>query len=254
MTDDDDVYQSHPRNTSDGTFGEDTADWERWIGTWEQSMPIENRNADEGSDAPAPSNASSPGQDGKIKRKSLVLAGVAISAVLVIAGGAYAAIVGAWSTSDPEPVAQEAETTSTTAAQTTTSQRPAFECEEYKGTAKLVTSHGGPVTSPETLVAEFQHRYFDLRDGAAVADLWDTGYDAAGFQSTIDSSLAAASDGIEWCVTVMPAETGWWATEVSWWETGDVQPRETWYGNYRIEQRGSEWIFTEADAGDKRND
>lgn len=107
------------------------------------------------------------------------------------------------------------------------------------------------MTSPETLVAEFQHRYFDLRDGKAVAELWDTGYDGDGFQSTIDTSLADAPAEVQWCLTVMPAETGWWATEVSWWEPGATTPEQTWYGNYRIEQRGSGWIFTDSAAGEK---
>jgi hypothetical protein len=47
-------------------------------------------------------------------------------------------------------------------------------------------------------------------------------------------------------VTVAPAESGWWATEVSWWQQGDQKVRETWYGTYKIERRGSGFIFTDA--------
>src|SRR5699024_11369270 len=71
---------------------------------------------------------------------------------------------------------------------------------------KLVTNRGGEITSPETLVAEFQARYFDDRDGEAVAELWDDGYSAEGFQQTIDESLKNAPENIEWCLTVMPGD------------------------------------------------
>ena len=89
-----------------------------------------------------------------------------------------------------------------------------------------VTGKGATITSPETLIAEFQHRYFDLRDGTAVAELWDDGYTAEGFQATIDQSLKGVDD-VQWCVTVMPGSKGWWVTEVKWWEPGDINPHET---------------------------
>ena len=58
------------------------------------------------------------------------------------------------------------------------------------------------------------------------------------------------------CVTVMPGSKGWWVTEVKWWEPGDINPRETWLGNYKIEKRNShkdkpdasEYIFTDAET------
>jgi hypothetical protein len=138
---------------------------------------------------------------------------------------------------------------------TTSADSKPLTCEEKSGGGKLVTGKGATITSPETLIAEFQHRYFDLRDGTAVAELWDDGYTAEGFQATIDQSLKGVDD-VQWCVTVMPGSKGWWVTEVKWWEPGDINPRETWLGNYKIEKRNShkdkpdasEYIFTDAET------
>ena len=59
---------------------------------------------------------------------------------------------------------------------TTSADSKPLTCEEKSGGGKLVTGKGATITSPETLIAEFQHRYFDLRDGTAVAELWDAKY------------------------------------------------------------------------------
>lgn len=249
MTERDDEQQPLPSDAGEPVSPPQNDDWKHWIDVWREDMPRED---------PSPTDGETESvEDSPARRKTLpvFIAVAVIGAVVVVAGGALAAILGPWFKPDanpqPEPQAQELTSTSAEPVPTSTTAPPAMQCEEYSGDGKLVTGHGGAVTNPETLVAEFQHRYFDLRDGAAVAELWDTGYDAEGFQSTIDSSLATASADIEWCLTVMPAETGWWATEVSWWEEGDTKPRETWFGNYHIEQRGSGWIFTDAAASEE---
>lgn len=214
--------------------------WTDWLDRWRAQrpeLPAEDEDRDE--DTP--------------RRRTPVFAIAMIAAAVIVIAVMVVAVSQLGATGDePDPFEAAQLPTQTTgetvaAEQTTTAGGPSTpQCEEDDTGDTLTTSKGGEVTSPQALVAEFQHRYFDLRDGAAVAELWDDGYEASGFQATIDDSLADLEGRASWCLTVAPAESGWWATEVSWWEQGDQEVRETWYGTYKIERRGSGFIFTDA--------
>lgn len=215
--------------------------WTDWLDRWSAQRPTVH-GADENGEVAEPARRRVPAFT-----VAMIAAGVIVVAVMVIAVSQLR------TTDEPDPftAAVPASTPPTvetgTTAPTSTVNRPSTpQCDEADTGDTLTTSKGGEVTSPQTLVAEFQHRYFDLRDGAAVAELWDDGYEAEGFQATIDDSLAELQGRAAWCVTVAPAESGWWATEVSWWQQGDQKVRETWYGTYKIERRGSGFIFTDA--------
>lgn len=217
--------------------------WTDWLDRWRAQRP-EAAASDEDQDETAPAGRTVPAFV-----VALIAAGVIVVAVMVVAVSQLT------STEDPDPFATAQLPTSTAGAPsedgtsptaTTSSAASTPQCEDTDTGDTLTTSSGGEVTSPQTLVAEFQHRYFDLRDGAAVAELWDDGYEADGFQATIDDSLAELDGRASWCLTVAPAESGWWSTEVSWWQQGDQKVRETWYGTYKIERRGSGYIFTDA--------
>lgn len=218
-------------------------EWTDWLDRWRAQRPEAAGLAED------PDEAATAGRRVPVFTVAMIAAGVLVVAVMIIAVSQLT------STDDPDPFvaapvptqtsdpASEDETDSTGS----TSSGPSTpQCDEDDTGDTLTTSSGGEVTSPQTLVAEFQHRYFDLRDGAAVAELWDDGYEADGFQATIDDSLAELDGRASWCLTVAPAESGWWATEVSWWQQGDQKVRQTWYGTYKIERRGSGFIFTDA--------
>lgn len=226
-------------NESDASADRPIIEWTDWLERWrDQRPPVAGADADQEA-AAAPRRRVTP------FTVAMIAAGVIVVAVMVIAVSQLrtpdehdpftAAVPDQPTTSASEPAP------TTTASESSTPQ-----CDEKDSGDTLTTSKGGEVTSPQTLVAEFQHRYFDLRDGAAVAELWDDGYEADGFQATIDESLAELDGRASWCLTVAPAESGWWATEVSWWQQGDQKVRETWYGTYKIERRGSGFIFTDA--------
>ena len=222
--------------------------WTDWLDRWRAQRP-EGPAADE-----------DQANDEKGRRPpaftvAMIAAATIVIAVMIVA---VSQLTGAETEPDPFEVAvPPVPTTSSGAtshdegeeaggAGTTTGGASTPQCKEGDTGDTLTTSSGGEVTSPQTLIAEFQHRYFDLRDGAAVAELWDDGYEAEGFQATIDDALAELRGRAAWCLTVAPAESGWWATEVSWWQQGDQKVRETWYGTYKIERRGSGFIFTDA--------
>lgn len=213
--------------------------WGDWLDRWRAHRP---------DDAPA-AEATSSGRSVPPFVVALIAAGVIVVAVMVVAVSQLT------TTEEPDPFATAQLPTPTVSAPSedgtsstapTSSAATTPQCDESDTGPTLTTSSGGAITSPQTLVAEFQHRYFDLRDGAAVAELWDDGYEAQGFQTTIDDSLAELKGRAAWCLTVAPAESGWWSTEVSWWQQGDQKVRETWYGTYKIERRGSGYIFTDA--------
>lgn len=217
--------------------------WTDWLDRWRAQRP-EAAASDEDQDETATAGRNVPAFT-----VALIAAAVIVVAVMVVAVSQLT------STEEPDPFTTAQLPTPTTGATsatgtsstTTASNGPSTpQCDEDDTGDTLTTSSGGEVTSPQTLVAEFQHRYFDLRDGAAVAELWDDGYEADGFQATIDDSLAELDGRASWCLTVAPAESGWWATEVSWWQQGDQKVRATWYGTYEIERRGSGFIFTDA--------
>lgn len=215
--------------------------WGAWIDQWHEDMPVADRapETQDNNGEEEPEKKQSP------RRKQIITMTAALGGLVLVGGIAAAALVNAFGGSNepaPEPVAEEP--TSTTVEATSEEPEP-MTCNVEETEGKLVTNHGGEITSPETLVAEFQSRYFDDRDGEAVAELWDDGYSAEGFQQTIDESLKTAPSNLEWCLTVMPGDTGWWATEISWWGEGDTEPEETWIGNYKIEKRGQDWIFTD---------
>lgn len=217
--------------------------WGAWIDQWYETMPTAARDQDEndGADSAPVKRQKSP------RRKQIITMTAALGGLVLLGGVAAGVLMNSFGGSgelEPEPESVVAEPTSTTTEETSVEPEP-MTCNVEETDGKLVTNRGGEITSPETLVAEFQARYFDDRDGEAVAELWDDGYSAEGFQQTIDESLKNAPENIEWCLTVMPGDTGWWATEISWWEEGDTEPEETWIGNYKIEQRGKNWIFTD---------
>lgn len=220
--------------------------WTDWLDRWRAQRPEGTHDDDQDGDVPA----RRPVPAFTI---ALIAAGVIVVAVMVIA---VFRLTGESAEDDPFMAAVPPPETSSAAdtiqGGTGPDDGPASsgasvpQCDEDDTGDTLTTSSGGEVTSPQTLIAEFQHRYFDLRDGAAVAELWDEGYEAEGFQATIDDSLAELDGRASWCLTVAPAERGWWATEVAWWQQGDPKVRETWYGKYEIERRGSGYIFTDA--------
>jgi len=224
--------------------------WYEWLDQWHEDYPKPQDNG-----------------KNKVKRskaKVALFAGTFVMLCIIILGLTWILIpslkAGGDSTPPTNPISESEGSTQNVPAEPQTSVKEAdtsikskpLMCEEKSGGGKLVTGKGATITSPETLIAEFQHRYFDLRDGAAVAELWDDGYTADGFQTTIDQSLKDVTD-VKWCVTIMPGSKGWWVTEVKWWEPGDANPRETWLGNYKIEKRNSnknkpdasEYVFTD---------
>lgn len=214
--------------------------WTDWLDRWRE----QRSETEVGEDQDVPAGRTLPAFT-----IALIAAGVIVVAVMLVAVSQLRP------TDEPDPFAtaqpptpseQDAVDTGGSATATTSSDSSTPQCDEDDTGDTLTTSSGGEVSSPQTLVAEFQHRYFDLRDGEAVAELWDEGYDAEGFQATIDESLADLDGRASWCLTVAPAESGWWSTEVSWWQQGDQDVRETWYGTYEIERRGSGYIFTDA--------
>ncbi|MBB0969066.1 hypothetical protein G6016_08860 [Dietzia aerolata] len=237
-------------NDHDETDGQQPIQaWTDWLDRWRAQRPAGPVDGED--------------QDGAVPPKrrfsaftfAMVLAGVIVVAVMVVAVTRFAGTADEPDpfeaavpppTSAPAPAATTDPEDQDNDPGTTTGGGSTPQCVEDDSGDTLTTSKGGEVTSPQTLIAEFQHRYFDLRDGAAVAELWDEGYDADGFQATIDDSLADLEGRAAWCLTVAPAESGWWATEVSWWQQGDQKVRETWYGTYEIERRGSGYIFTDA--------
>lgn len=224
--------------------------WTEWLDRWRAQRPEAPADG-EGQDETA-----APRRSISAFTVAMAAAAVTVVAVMVVAvsqfGGTadepdpFEAALPPTSTASSAPTGAEAEDQDEDGSGTTTGGGSTPQCEEDDSGDTLTTSSGGEVTSPQALIAEFQHRYFDLRDGAAVAELWDEGYNAEGFQATIDDSLAELDGRAAWCLTVAPAESGWWATEVSWWQQGDKTVRETWYGTYEIERRGSGYIFTDA--------
>lgn len=215
--------------------------WTDWLDRWSAQRPTVHGTDEDGAEIdPTPRRLPT-------FTVAMISAGVIVVAVMVIAISQLRTIEEPDPFTAAVPVSTQATAETGTAAPTSTSNSSSTpQCDEDDTGDTLTTSKGGEVTSPQTLVAEFQHRYFDLRDGAAVAELWDDGYEAEGFQATIDDSLAELEGRATWCLTVAPAESGWWATEVSWWQQGDQKVRETWYGTYKIERRGSGFIFTDA--------
>ena len=211
------------------------ASWYGWLDQWHDDYPQPQDNNKK-----------------KCKRSKTKIGVFGIIIVVLLIG---VSIAGWGSTSVTPIITTTGVTVQTPKPVPTSADSKPLTCEEKSGGGKLVTGKGATITSPETLIAEFQHRYFDLRDGTAVAELWDDGYTAEGFQATIDQSLKGVDD-VQWCVTVMPGSKGWWVTEVKWWEPGDINPRETWLGNYKIEKRNShkdkpdasEYIFTDAET------
>lgn len=221
--------------------------WTDWLDRWNAQRPA------------APVEGDAEDETATPRRSISAFAVAASAAAVVVVAVMVVAVTQLGSAADePDPFEAALPPTSTSTVPTepadedqdesgtTTGGGSTPQCKEDDSGDTLTTSKGGEVTSPQTLIAEFQHRYFDLRDGAAVAELWDDGYDAEGFQATIDTSLADLEGRASWCLTVAPAEAGWWATEVSWWQQGDQKVRETWYGTYEIERRGSGYIFTDA--------
>lgn len=219
--------------------------WTRWLDYWEQTMPAPVVTEDADDDA----------KDKPRRRWGLIALGslIALALILVLAfvfsmvlftppqNGSTQAVAPSGQTGS----AQGDGTTDTDTSEGQSQQQVTGpSCTESAGDGKLVTGQGGPITSPEMLVAEFQHRFFDLRDGKAVAELWP-GYEAASMQASIDQSLADVGDEVSWCLTVMPAETGWWNTQVRWWEDGDANVRETWDGTYKIDKKGDSWVFAD---------
>lgn len=220
--------------------------WQHWLLKWQSQLPDVSPPAPgEGDGHPPTDTTPQPPQ----RPRGLLVAAIAVLAVLGVVGGVFVTRLLTSNTAPPVASSSSVVEPSLTLLAPPSPEPEPVGCVEVSESGKTVTNHGGEVTSPETLIAEFQHRYFDLRDGEAVAQLWDKGYEAQGFQDTINASFAGQPDKLQWCVTVMPANTGWWATEVSWWAEGDTHPRETWYAQYRIEQRGSRFIFTDSNAG-----
>lgn len=223
--------------------------WTDWLDRWRSQRPEGSHDQEQDQDGDAPQRRPVPAFT-----IALIAAGVIVVAVMVVAvsqltsspdeDDAFTAAVPPTQTSAAADAVQGGTGSDGPASESGGASVP--QCDEDDTGDTLTTNSGGEVTSPQTLIAEFQHRYFDLRDGAAVAELWDEGYEADGFQATIDDSLAELDGRAAWCLTVAPAERGWWATEVSWWQQGDPKVRETWYGKYEIERRGSGYIFTDA--------
>lgn len=210
--------------------------WTDWLERW-RIQRAEGDTLDGSQDDP-----DRPSRRFSVFTVAMIAAAVCVVAVMVIAVTRFGGDEGDDSF---EAIPVQSQSFATSTAPTTAREASTPQCAESDKGDSLTTSKGGEVTSPQRLVAEFQHRYFDLRDGAAVAELWDEGYEAEGFQATIDDSLAELDGRAGWCLTVAPAERGWWSTEVSWWQQGDQKVRETWYGTYKIERRGSGFIFTD---------
>lgn len=229
--------QAQDHDTPDETT--DQGQWSDWVEDWRSTMPAKTPEVSD----PDDDEAAEPAKKHNVGR--IVVVTLVAAAVVGVSASLAAIKLFTPPESEQTTTAQGANASTAETEGQPVPESSGTTCQEGRTDGKLVTSSGGPIDNPEDIIAEFQHRYFDLRDGEQVAKLWE-GYDGPGFQASIDSALEDAPANVNWCLTVMPADSsGWWNTEVAWWGSGDESPREVWEGTYKVEERGNSYVMTE---------